>query len=206
MTDGPQFSSFDSDELAVVFRNIGEGFSAVLATSKALTSLADGSLAGRIEYARVHTREARGRDGLERVHPMTFIDEQPTGDWVQDPLSQVEWPVPREIPVDWVIDHARRASTGELRTIRFFMDWGHRWPFWENDADIDDPEPSDLGLSEELTAAIEKWSTTREAHLNHATGWDDPATGERWWHEGAELATALQREVYLFARVMSDFN
>jgi hypothetical protein len=135
-----------------------------------------------------------------------FVDEQPTGDWVLEPHSQVEWPVPHGISHDLVLEHARRADAGQLRTIRFFMDWGHAWPFWESNAEKSDPEPADLGLSNELTAAIRSWSATHEAHLSHSTGWDDPATGERWERDGAQLAAALQHEVYLFARVVSDFT
>lgn len=53
----------------------------------------------------------------------------------------------------------------QRRLLRFFPDWGHRWPLWENGTDKYAMEPADFGLSEKLTLDLRDWYDFWEEHL-----------------------------------------
>lgn len=137
---------------------------------------------------------------------MKFADERATSEWTIDPRSQVEWPVPDGVSVDRVVEHARRVSAGELRTIRFLPEWTVEWPLWEDDSDKYAMEPSDYGLSSELAGAIRAWSMSWQQNCNPATGWVSEASRAEWHRTGEYLVAALQIELYDVARISSHFE
>ncbi|WP_460513609.1 hypothetical protein [Frigoribacterium salinisoli] len=51
---------------------------------------------------------------------------------VVDPVTQVELVVSPAISVERVLERERRRRDRELRSIRFFVDWGHAYPLWED--------------------------------------------------------------------------
>jgi len=87
------------------------------------------------------------------------------------------------------------------REIRFFPDWGHRWPLW---GDLLHEEmalgPADLSLSTELTADLRAWWDFWDEHLDpdplppRAPGWDTDRNRRIWLLAGEELARRLRSE------------
>lgn len=135
---------------------------------------------------------------------MQSVAEWPSGEWLIDPATQVEWPIPEGIAPERVIEHARRANAGELIDIRFYVESSSNCTLWD---DIHGPrEPSDLGLSAALTAELSAWTEVHSTHCIVFEGWDGAVDVEEWTCEGARLARAVQREIYDFARVLSAYG
>ncbi|QHC60438.1 hypothetical protein [Rathayibacter sp. VKM Ac-2760] len=134
---------------------------------------------------------------------MASVAEWPTGEWVVDPVTQVEWPVPEGIEPERVVEHARRADAGELVDLRFFLAAGHDRALWDDEGP---QEPSRFGLSAPLTADLRAWTEVWLTHCDVFDGWDGRVDSEEWLREGARLARRLQREVYDVARVLSSYG
>lgn len=85
------------------------------------------------------------------------------------------------------------------RTIRFFFDWGHQWPLWENGSEKYAMEPSDYGLSPDLTRRLR---AVYDSWLDHwDCGWDSPEALAAWTSDRRQAVAILRREVADFADV-----
>ncbi|GAB2971832.1 hypothetical protein [Frigoribacterium salinisoli] len=124
---------------------------------------------------------------------------------VVDPVTQVELVVPPGISAERVFARERRCRDRELRSIRFFVDWGHAYPLWEDGTGKYTMEPEDYGLSMELAHRLREWCQFFERHLAE-TGWDTADQKDAWLFEGDLLADALELEVYDFAQVQREFR
>lgn len=119
---------------------------------------------------------------------------------VVDPATQVELPVPAfSDPESTVVREAKRRS-GELRTVRFFPDHGHRWPLWDPSVGYT-AGPEDFGLSVALTRDLREWYDAWEAAVGPAEPWKDPVAEREWEDRGDVLAVRLAAEVWDFAIV-----
>jgi len=125
---------------------------------------------------------------------------------VLDPVTQQEILVPRGISDERAIEHARKEREGELHRIRFFVDWGHRYPLWESFTEKYAMEPDDYGLSPGLGRRLGEWALFWTAHVEPAEGWDDPANQALWLATGDELVRELELEVYDIAVVLAEFR
>ncbi|HEY8319349.1 MAG TPA: hypothetical protein VIG76_11000 [Amnibacterium sp.] len=88
------------------------------------------------------------------------------------------------------------------REIRFFPDWGHRWPLWGSLLhDEITLSPADLSLSAELTADLRAWYDFWDEHLDpdplppRVPGWDADRNRRTWLLAGEELARRLAIEL-----------
>jgi len=124
---------------------------------------------------------------------------------VLDPVTQVEVSVPMGISAERALERERRRRDGELRSIRFFVDWGHAYPLWEDGTGTYTMEPEDYGLSLDLAQRLRAWCRVFELYLDE-TGWDTAERKNAWLSEGEELADALELEVYDFAQVQREFR
>jgi hypothetical protein len=93
----------------------------------------------------------------------------------------------------------RRLSgrSSGLRSIRFFNDWYHPWPLWENSTAY----PEDFGLSVELGNALHDWHRVWEDSVDPFTGWRSHADRTAWEADGEVLLEQLVREVWDIAQV-----
>ena len=123
-----------------------------------------------------------------------------------DPETQEELLVPDEIDDTRAIEHARRGRRGELRRIRFFLDYGHGYPLWESGSDSYVMTPDDYGLSPELARRLRDWALVWERHHDPFTGWDDETRHQRWLTDGDALVAALEIEIYDVAVVLPEFR
>jgi hypothetical protein len=93
----------------------------------------------------------------------------------------------------------------ERRLIRIFPDYGHDWPLWENTTSTHDygytMEPSDYGLSSQLTERIRAWYDFWEVNQGWDRGWDSPEYESNWIAEGKDIAAAMRAQVNDFADV-----
>lgn len=88
------------------------------------------------------------------------------------------------------------------REIRFFPDWGHRWPLWgsvlEDELTL---TPVDLSLSDSLTADLRAWWDFWDLHLRpdppapEQSGWDNDQNKRVWLAAGDSLAVRLGSEL-----------
>ncbi|QJA00287.1 hypothetical protein [Leifsonia sp. PS1209] len=81
------------------------------------------------------------------------------------------------------------------RTIRFFFDWGHRWPLWESGTDKYTMEPSDFGLSEELTKRLRRLYDFWSEHADPFDGWDSEENFQRFDSDRTEVIQLLRSEL-----------
>lgn len=125
---------------------------------------------------------------------------------VVDPETQLELLVPAEISDDRAIEHARRERAGELRQIRFFLDWGHNYPLWESFTGKYAMEPDDYGISLGLSRRLNDWSRFWQHHFDPFEGWDGPENQARWLATGEDLVRILEVEVYDIAVVLPQFR
>ncbi|MFC4241804.1 hypothetical protein ACFOYW_00340 [Gryllotalpicola reticulitermitis] len=99
------------------------------------------------------------------------------------------------------------------REIRFFPDWGHRWPLWGS-ALLDELtlSPSELGLSAELAADLRAWWDFWDSHLDPdpplpaTAGWDDDLNRRVWLLAGASLQARLAAELGKDFCVIASFH
>lgn len=90
------------------------------------------------------------------------------------------------------------------RRIRVFPDYGNPWPIWESGAEIYNPTPSDLGLSDELAAAMRHWYDFWLAHNHYDRGWDLQASEATSKLAGDLFVKQLILEVADFADVSDE--
>jgi hypothetical protein len=127
-------------------------------------------------------------------------------EFVVDPVTQIEVRVPSGIWPEQAIEHARRSCDGELRRIRFFLDWGHRYPLWEDGSDSYTKIPSDYGLSADLGERLYAWHQTWAQHCSPEHGWSHEQLHQDWLVAGHRLANEVELEVYDFAEVIREFD
>ncbi|GAA4885092.1 hypothetical protein GCM10025788_26480 [Serinicoccus chungangensis] len=90
------------------------------------------------------------------------------------------------------------------RVVRFMFDYGHVWPLWEDGTYKYAMEPSDYGLSSELTERLQSCYAFWEAHHLPESGWDDTETRHRWHLETDQVVAILRWEVSAFADVRDE--
>ena len=127
-------------------------------------------------------------------------------EFVVDPVTQVEVRIPSGIWPEQAIEHARRGRDGELRRIRFFLDWGHGYPLWEDGSDDYTTAPSDYGLSADLGDRLHAWYLTWTKNCSPEHGWSDEHLRRLWTAAGHRLADEVELEVYDFAEVIREFD
>lgn len=126
--------------------------------------------------------------------------------FVVAPVTQTEVSVPLGIWPKQAIEHARRSRDGELRRIRFFLDWGHSYPLWEDGSDGYTKEPGDYGLSGDLGERLHAWYETWAQHCSPEHGWSDEQRHQAWLVAGHRLADEVELEVYDFAEMIREFD
>lgn len=85
-----------------------------------------------------------------------------------------------------------------MREIRYFSDWGAKYPLWENGTDKYVMEPSDYGLSPELGKALRNCVQFWNAHFIETVDsfeWDSNENKEYFEAEGDRLIRRLRDEV-----------
>lgn len=95
------------------------------------------------------------------------------------------------------------------RILRFFPDWGHEWPLWENGTEKYSMEPRDFGLSEGITARLRCWYDTWVEHfdIEYSDGtWTSDAVRLSWRDEGQRLVIDMQRELGGAIEVAPEFD
>jgi len=145
-------------------------------------------------------------DGRGSATSQLYRGLVPVNKWVVDPVTQIEVRVPAGILPEQAIAHARRSRDGELRQIRFFLDWGRRYPLWENGSDSYTKEPGDYGLTVDLGERLQAWSQTWTQNCSPEQGWSDEHLRETWIADGHRLADEVEVEVYDFAEVIREFD
>lgn len=93
-----------------------------------------------------------------------------------------------------------------MRVIRFFPDWGRKYPLWESETPEYATRPEDYGLSTELAFRLEKWLKHWALHFDYDSGWDSSESKSASNKEGNKLIQDLSREVSDFARVIDERN
>jgi hypothetical protein len=121
--------------------------------------------------------------------------------WVVDPVTQEELAVPSFSTVKATIARSAKRRAGQLHTIRFFPDHGHRWPLWDSKAGYT-ATPDEYGLSDELVGALRRWYDDWEAAVGPGDGWRNAELHQSWVARGDELAEWLAREVWDTAEVI----
>lgn len=94
-----------------------------------------------------------------------------------------------------------------MREIRFFSDWGPKYPLWETGTDKYTMEPSDYGLSSELAEALRSYTQFWNEHFIEADvsfEWDSIANQTAFEAEGDRLIRWLQDEVKDVAQVRDE--
>ncbi|WP_130177107.1 hypothetical protein [Cryobacterium sp. SO1] len=120
---------------------------------------------------------------------------------VVDPVTQIELVVPVYGTPERTIRRAALARKGLIRTVRFYPDWPHPWPFWGEEGAV---SAEDLGLSESLQGDLRRWFDEWNATFRYDTGWPTAATGEAWMSVGDDLVIRVQQEVWDFADVRAE--
>ena len=85
-----------------------------------------------------------------------------------------------------------------MREIRFFLDWGPKYPLWETGTDKYAMEPSDYGLSSELDKALRNYVDFWNTHFIETDDrfeWDSSENKEYFEAEGNRLIQSLRDEV-----------
>ena len=65
-------------------------------------------------------------------------------------------------------------------------------------------EPSDYGLSSELTRLLRRSYEIWAEHFHHERGWDSPVDRRRWLDASQQALAVLRREVSGFADVVDE--
>ncbi len=125
---------------------------------------------------------------------------------VVDPMTQLEVLVPPGITDERAIEHTREEHNGELRRIRFFVDWGHNYPLWESSTDKYAMDPDDYGISLQLGQRLNAWSRLWQQYVHPLDGWDTQENNVRWLTTGDQLVRLLEIEVYDIAVVLPQFR
>lgn len=88
-------------------------------------------------------------------------------------------------------------NSSQRRKIDLFPNYTHTWCLWEGQA----INAADLGLSAELSGALERWYYFWESHLDIEDGWDSLENHDAYLAEGVRLAELLRLEVKEYADV-----
>ena len=88
--------------------------------------------------------------------------------------------------------------------IRFLYEHGHRWPLWESASCKYSMEPTDYGLSAELTGLLAGSYELWVRHYHFERGWESPGHEARWLAESEQALAVLRREVADFADVIDE--
>lgn len=83
----------------------------------------------------------------------------------------------------------------KAREVRFFLDWGHQWPLWESGTEKYAMEPSDYGLSEELTSCLRSLYDHWFQHVDPFAGWDTETNAEIYFENKADVVRRLRQEL-----------
>jgi len=115
---------------------------------------------------------------------------------------------PRENPELPTADMSAGLLPGEpRRALRVFPDYTE-WPLWESSTDWRDSpytmEPSDYGLSADVTALLRAWQDVWDRHFRHDSGWDSPEHDAEWTRLGDRTVSRLRDEVGAWADVEYD--
>ncbi|KFF58407.1 hypothetical protein JF66_18805 [Cryobacterium sp. MLB-32] len=121
-----------------------------------------------------------------------------------DPVTQVELVVPAFANEERAIRRAGRQRDGALRVIRFYPDWPHIWPLW--DEELGAVSADDLGFSSELQHDLRQWFDYWNATFTHHEGWPSSAAGDVWTTAGDVLVDRLQQEVWDFTEVRAEHH
>jgi hypothetical protein len=96
----------------------------------------------------------------------------------------------------------------QLRKIRFFPDFGRESPLWESFTDKYAMDPSDYGLSDELSRGLRELMSLWNTHFIDAPGsdfeWDSAENEQSYWTEGDRLLEQLRSEVDGIAIVLDE--
>lgn len=151
------------------------------------------------------TRSSRpqsvGEDSVVSMESEKLTHEGAEWARVVDPVTQEELSVPSFSTVEPTIARSAKRRAGELHTIRFFPDHGHRWPLWDPKAGYT-ATPDEYGLSDQLVMALRRWYDEWEAAVGPGDGWRDAEQHRSWADRGDELAAWLAREVWDTAEVV----
>ncbi len=90
------------------------------------------------------------------------------------------------------------------RTIRFLFEYGHPWPLWESGSDRYSMDPTDYGLSAEVTELLRHSYELWERHFSFERGWESQAHEGRWRAASEQALALLRREVADFADVVDE--
>lgn len=90
------------------------------------------------------------------------------------------------------------------RVVRFMFDYGHVWPLWEDGTVKYAIEPSDYGLSPELTERLQSCCEYWETRHSPEGGWDAPESRHRRHVETDQAVAILRSEVSDFADVRDE--
>lgn len=95
-----------------------------------------------------------------------------------------------------------------LRKIRFFPDFGRKYPLWESFTDKYAMDLSDYDLSDELSRELRDLMTFWDAHFTDAYGsdfeWDSIENEQFYWTQGDLLIEQLRAEVDGIAIVLDE--
>ncbi|WGP06992.1 hypothetical protein [Brevibacterium iodinum] len=94
-----------------------------------------------------------------------------------------------------------------MREIRFFLDWGPKYPIWETGTDKYAMEPSDYGLTLELDKALRSYVDFWNEHFietDDSFEWDSSENKKAFDAEGDRLIRWLQDEVKGIAHVRDE--
>lgn len=84
-------------------------------------------------------------------------------------------------------------KVARARRVRFFYDYGHEWPLWESFTEKYTMEPSDYGLSRELTDVLKRSYELWIAHADAALFAHVPAGSDHLWRKLSDQALAMLR-------------
>ncbi|WP_219108691.1 hypothetical protein [Austwickia sp. TVS 96-490-7B] len=83
----------------------------------------------------------------------------------------------------------------QLRTVRFFHDYGAPWPLWENGSDKYSMSPMDYNLSANLTATLRECGELFEKENKPVDGWSSRDHELRYLDLMREAASQLRLEL-----------
>lgn len=86
-----------------------------------------------------------------------------------------------------------------MREIRFFPDFGRKYPLWESGTYKYAMDPWDYDLSDDLSAGLADLMKLWNEHFTDSPGrdfeWDSTENEQRYWAEGDRLLDQLRSEV-----------
>lgn len=94
----------------------------------------------------------------------------------------------------------------KLREIRYFPDFGRKYPLWESGTDKYAMDPWDYDLSNELASGLRELMELWSSHFTDKHGpefeWDSVENERRYWDQGDQLLEKLRSEVADIAIVL----